>query len=210
MWRDVTRGFGKKWKEFFQQLEAEGDLRPDWNSHIWLLHHLFLHCINEDALEWAEAWNRHGLRQATERERSPRDMFFFGQLQNGWRDMSDQVQTPPDEDIDNIAHYGIDWEELEDRDILRHHNTYNDGSTLLEALPAEREPQALPSLASRRPQHLSLIEVPDADCPLTTAEVEMLHEHLVQLPELHSRGMRDRRTLWVQALAFVRQVLGES
>ena len=49
LWQDVTRGFGRKWKEFFQQLEVEWGLDPNNDAHIWLLHYLFLEAINEDA-----------------------------------------------------------------------------------------------------------------------------------------------------------------
>lgn len=41
---------GLAWKDFFQCLEAHEGLDPDLESHMWLLHHLFLDAINEDAL----------------------------------------------------------------------------------------------------------------------------------------------------------------
>ena len=34
-------------------------LRASDPMHIWLLHYLFLDAINEDALEWVDAWNSH-------------------------------------------------------------------------------------------------------------------------------------------------------
>ncbi|KAJ6618374.1 hypothetical protein B0H10DRAFT_2164156 [Mycena sp. CBHHK59/15] len=62
LWYDVTHEFGYKWKQFFVDLEVNHSFNPTGPEHIWLLHHLFLHCIDEDAQEWAEAWNRHDLQ----------------------------------------------------------------------------------------------------------------------------------------------------
>jgi hypothetical protein len=54
-------GFGEKWKSFFDHLEFYDALDHNSDSHIWLLHYLFLPAINYDALEWAESWNMHVL-----------------------------------------------------------------------------------------------------------------------------------------------------
>ncbi|KAJ6573654.1 hypothetical protein B0H10DRAFT_1767267, partial [Mycena sp. CBHHK59/15] len=83
LWYDVTHGFGHKWKIFFTDLEVHHGLNPRLPAHIWLLHDLFLHHINADAQEWAEAWNSHLLQICGERSRSPRDMFLFSMLQDG-------------------------------------------------------------------------------------------------------------------------------
>ncbi|KAJ6477881.1 hypothetical protein C8R47DRAFT_984653 [Mycena vitilis] len=77
LWYDVTHGFGQKWKKFFMDLEVHHGLNPQVPAHVWLLHHLFLHHINADAQEWAEAWNSHHLNLRGERNRSPRDIFHF-------------------------------------------------------------------------------------------------------------------------------------
>lgn len=77
LWRDLTNSFGVKWKLFFQNLELHEGLDCDSNAHIWLLHHLFLDAINQNALEWAEAWNNHTITIHGERQRSPCDMFFL-------------------------------------------------------------------------------------------------------------------------------------
>ena len=101
----------------------------------------------------------------------------------------------------------MDWEDLDNADLLRHHNEQNDASTVLEPLLSSDD---LPP-PTRQPQHLSLVEVPSADCPLTNEEIDILNDHLVQLPQTHSRHMRDRRSLWIEALSFCRTVFfGES
>ncbi|KAG2045915.1 hypothetical protein BDR06DRAFT_1015191 [Suillus hirtellus] len=48
LWCDLTSGFGLE--GLFQCLEAHKGLDPDLESHMWLLHHLFLDAIDEDAL----------------------------------------------------------------------------------------------------------------------------------------------------------------
>jgi len=82
---EVTRDFGSKWKDFFYELEAECGLDPDVPAHIWLVHHLFLAAINEDAHQWAEIWNEHKLQIKNRRRRSPREIFLTSLLQDGPR-----------------------------------------------------------------------------------------------------------------------------
>jgi hypothetical protein len=59
LWYDWTQGVGRKWKGFFINLETTEGCNHNNPTHIWLLHHLFLPAINEDANEWVEAWNAH-------------------------------------------------------------------------------------------------------------------------------------------------------
>ena len=82
---------------------------PDLDAHIWLLHHLFLAAINQDADDWASTWNEHKIRLNDERTRSPRDLFFFGMIENGVRGFDDvPAAHDDDEDIDDLDTYGID------------------------------------------------------------------------------------------------------
>jgi hypothetical protein len=67
LWVDVTRGFGTKWKVFFQMLESNHGLDLDKDAHIWLLHFLFLGYINSDADAWMRAWNMHTLSHQGDR-----------------------------------------------------------------------------------------------------------------------------------------------
>ena len=91
MWVEVTRDFGSKWKTFFYELEAECGLDPDVPGHIWLLHHLFLDAINQDAQQWASMWNEHKLQIKGGRRRSPREIFFTSLLQDGPRGLQSNV-----------------------------------------------------------------------------------------------------------------------
>ncbi|KAF8835015.1 hypothetical protein BDN67DRAFT_913746 [Paxillus ammoniavirescens] len=158
LWRDLTSGIGKKWKTFFQQLEIHDGLDPNLDAHIWLLHHLFLDSIDDEVLQWAEAWNNHTMAIRGERQRSPRDMFFFGMLQNGLRGTA---LLADDEDIGDVQAYGIDWEDYDNDTILAHHDTSN----AMEADSVENP------FFTHQPQHLSNVEVPSHNSPLTAAQV---------------------------------------
>jgi hypothetical protein len=119
-------GFGSKWKAFFQDLELHAGLIPDYDSHIWLLHYLFLPAINQDSIDWANAWNSHSVSIRHERQRSPKDMFFFGMIQNGTRGLGGVTSiSAEDEAVGDMASYGVDWDDLEDSRIRSHHDEMN-------------------------------------------------------------------------------------
>ncbi|KAJ7821604.1 hypothetical protein B0H14DRAFT_3089098 [Mycena olivaceomarginata] len=120
LWYDVTHGFGFKWKTFFIDLTVNHGLDPAVPEHIWLLHHLFLDSINEVAPEWAEAWNRHDLQIRGERTRSPYNMFFFSQLQDGPCGLECMV-APQNEVVVDPSTYGIDWDVIDDSHLMHHH-----------------------------------------------------------------------------------------
>lgn len=188
LWCDVTRGFGAKWKDFFQGLEVYDGLDVNIDTHIWLLYHLFLEWINQDAIEWAEAWNHHAIALHGERQRSPRDMFFFGMLQNGLRGV-DAAQFPGESDnIGDVQAYGIDWEAFDEDDIREHNHQEN----------STDEENDNPFVIG--PLHLSNVHIPEAGCPLTDMQIEHLERELRSLPHYLSGSMYDLRLLWIDAL----------
>ncbi|KAJ8092058.1 hypothetical protein PM082_024298 [Marasmius tenuissimus] len=216
LWRDVTTGFAHKWREFFKHLEATANLRPDNDAQMWLLHHLFEHAINEEALSWAEAWNNHAvsMRRGGKHERSPHDMFFFGQIQNGFRDMSQFQPGHVDMDTDSLAEedlesYGVDWGELDDADLLHHHFEENHEETTLEWMETDGVDKEEDGgwRRSRMPRNLSHVVVPVFSCPFSDEEVCMLDEHLAQQHHAFSDDMTDRRSLWVSVLLFCRNIV---
>ncbi|KZT54316.1 hypothetical protein CALCODRAFT_405186, partial [Calocera cornea HHB12733] len=85
MWGDVTKDFGSKWKKMFIHMETYLELDIGLNTHIWLLHHLFLDDINIDAEVWRQTWNFHPLRTPEGRMRSPNEMWLVGMLERGYR-----------------------------------------------------------------------------------------------------------------------------
>lgn len=184
LWRDLTLGFGSKWKLFFQGLEVNDRLNPDSPAHIWLLHYLFLPAINNDAMDWAQAWNKHTLTQQDRRQSSPEDMFFFGMMQNGVRGLA-----PNDEDIGDPVEYGIDWDDFNDPQLLAHHDQENHVNT------GDSNP-----FSTHHPNHLSHVELEEPASPLDPHQLQYLHDQLTQLPFFQSRSMDNHCLLWISAL----------
>lgn len=188
LWRDLTAGVGYKWKLFFQDLECNGDLNPDVEGHMWLLHHLFLDAINTDLLEWAESWNSHVMTVPNQRQRSPKDMFFFGMLENGFRGFESELEEV-EEEVDDLTAYGVDWEAIDDPHILQHHRQYNGADQ------SGNNP-----FVTHEPLNLSNVNVPEAGCPLTQEQVVFLDHQLNSSPFIRSRSMEARREVWILAL----------
>lgn len=189
LWYDVTHGYGLKWKDFFFDLEVHHDLDPNIPAHIWLLHHLFLDAINQDAQEWAASWNSHVMQIQGERNRSPADMFFFSLVQDGARGVSFD-REPVDEQVDDPQAYGVDWDVADDPQLMAH---------LLENNPQDWDESNPFQVA---PSSFSDVPCEAPGCPFTLEEVALLNESLAADPQvdLSSRNMQMRRRLWVVAL----------
>ncbi|KAI0710333.1 hypothetical protein C8T65DRAFT_708324 [Cerioporus squamosus] len=187
LWFDVTLGFGGKWKAFFLELEHHDGLDADNPSHIWLLHHLFLHAINQDAQEWSAIWNAHSLHVRGEQAATPHELFMFGIAEHGARGLSHVIPPPPEEPIDDLVNYGVDWDALQDPVLMRHHRHHN---------PQED------AVAEAAPSRLSEVTCDPPRCPLAIDVVAMLNQHLSYHFDLSSRDMVLRRELWRSALAF--------
>ena len=189
LWFDVTCGFGGKWKSFFIELEHSCGLDADRSEHIWLLHHLFLCAINEDAQEWAEAWNAHRLRVRGEPAASPRELFTFRMVSDGPRGLDLPL---PDSDPDDLPSYGIDWASLRNPMLMRHH---------LEQNPGVRA-HGGPFASTSRPEHLAHVPCDPPNCPLSHEQVALLDTHLHVHFAPRSRDMLVRRLLWTSALQY--------
>lgn len=193
LWRDLTLGFGAKWKLFFQGLELHDRLNPDSDSHIWLLHHLFLVPINNDALDWAQGWNGHSITLRDRRQASPRDLFFFGTLENGSRGFA---LTEEPEDEQDILAYGIDWDAFDDPQIHAHHDAQNAPGAVLNPFQTQN------------PTHMSHVEVEEPISPFTPEQLAYLDQQLYNLPFFNSRSMDDYRHLWIFALQTCETMFG--
>jgi hypothetical protein len=189
LWVDVTSGFGRKWKDFFQILEANDNLDPNLDSHIWLLHHLFLDVINLDAETWTATWNLHTLSRRNEPHRSPHNMYMFGMIENGVRGI--QVEDLPQPSEDDIAEYGIDWNDIDNPRTMQHHQEYNNTG----------DDHANPFLTNN-PDQMSHIEVPMPRCPFSAEQIHYLDTQLSLLPFFSHQDMNSRRLLWIDALAI--------
>jgi hypothetical protein len=194
LWFDVTHGFGLKWKNFFIELEVHHGLNPRLAAHIWLLHHLFLASVDQDAQQWAATWNFHQMEIRGERTRSPRDMFLFSQVQDGPRGIQHLVPTPPDEIVDDPALYGIDWEVIDNPLLMNH---------LLEYNPQEWDDKN-PFTAG--PPNMSEVRCEPPNCPFTDNQVDYLDESLSLRVDVHSQSMQVRRLVWIEALSICTQI----
>ncbi|KAJ6605747.1 hypothetical protein B0H10DRAFT_1820507 [Mycena sp. CBHHK59/15] len=199
LWCDVTRGFGRKWSNFLLTLEFGCGLRPDLDARIWLVHHLFLPAINQDVQDWAHAWNTHKIRLDHERTRSPRDMFFFGMIQNGLRGFDAVFAVHDNDEVDDLDSYGVDWEDLNNTDIMAHHSEQN--------ADQELDMADVSNPFSNEGLHkLSQVEVVEPLCPFTADQVSLLNAHLALLPHSQSWNMNSRRAVWISALNFCRHL----
>lgn len=204
LWYDVTTGFGAKWKAFFLELEhlSEYALDPDRPAHIWLLHHLFLAAINQDAGDWVAVWNSHAITgHGLPHQAAPQELFLMGMAELGARGLNyitadDQVVT------EDMAGYGIDWEVYDSHTLMTHH---------LENNPQEWESEN-PFSAAGSPDRLSDVPCDSPNCPFTTAEVASLDAELRDQfgVALESRDMTVRKGIWIHALKacdFIYQTL---
>jgi len=187
---------GSKWKSFFQDLEVSRGLDPENTAHIWLLHHLFLPLINQEAIQWANAWNMHKMSLPDgQRSRSPADLRWFSILQSGARGFDATRFEPIEEelDMDQIEEYGIDWEAYEDQHIQAHHMEGNPPDHL------SHNP-----FVAYRPEHFNMVEVEEPNCPLSTPQLAILQQHIVHLP---NSTMTEREIVWIEALQICTQLV---
>ncbi|KLO08812.1 hypothetical protein SCHPADRAFT_916842 [Schizopora paradoxa] len=182
LWYDVNQGYNHKWKEFFMDLEANEGLNVDLPHHKWLLHYLFHRHLNFDASEWVEAWNAHILDNRGERGQSPREMFMFGMLEEGPRGIDF------DDNIGDVAEYGVDWEGLEDQNLMGH---------LLENNPHEHGGDLLNVHA---PAVMNEVVVLQPNCPFTVEQLALINDRLrARAVNLNSTDMLMRRRMWIEA-----------
>ncbi|KAF8237871.1 hypothetical protein L208DRAFT_1506120, partial [Tricholoma matsutake] len=193
LWVDITSGFGHKWKDFFQIIEANDHLDPNLNSHIWLLHYLFLDAINLDAKAWTATWNQHTLSCHNEPHCSPHNMYMFGMIENGGHGI--QVEDLPQPSEEDIAEYGIDWDDIDNPCTMHHHRDYNTG-----------DDHANPFLTNN-PDQMSHIEVPTARSPFSAEQIQHLDTQLSLLPFFSHQDMNSRCLLWIDALAIATAIV---
>ena len=187
-WYDLNQGFGLKWKKFFQDLKLFENLVSTLPSHIWLLHYLFLTAIQADAEMWHHIWNTHKMQLKGERDQSPQEMFFFGTIIQGPQGLY-ATEEPPDEDIEDVYNYGVDWEEYEDETLM---------ANFLASNPGHHHDVFTP----HHPRTFSVVDVIAPNCPLTGPELAYF-EHLLEVRvDRFSQSMISRRAVWKTALGL--------
>ncbi|KAF7366284.1 hypothetical protein MSAN_00884600 [Mycena sanguinolenta] len=197
LWVDWTNGVGRKWVNFFYELEVTSGLLVDRPEHLWLLHHLFLDAINQDAREWAEAWNSHKITMQNERKQSPREMFTFGLLEQGPRGL-DRFMHDEEDVVGDLATFGVDWEAQVDPAVLSHHTANNTAA----AAGAGENPFADDAL----PVHMSEVTVEPPNCPFSLEQCAHLDAELALVINTASRDMAVRKQVWKEALLICREL----
>jgi hypothetical protein len=197
LWFDFTQGIGQKWKDFFIDLECNHGLDPDNPAHIWLLQFLFLPAINQDVTKWAEVWNAHKIQLWGEWDRSPRDMFLFGMVEDGPRGLAHLLN---EEDMDglDLATYGIDWEAQEDPVLMRHFFDNN---------PEDRTGNDFTPVTA--PARMSEVICDSPGSPLTVEQQQMVQEVINDVVDTTSRNMTIRRLIWQIAFDLCRDLAGQ-
>ncbi|KAJ7092053.1 hypothetical protein B0H15DRAFT_777894 [Mycena belliarum] len=205
LWGDVTAQVGASWADMFTMLEMHHGLNINNVHHIWLLHYLFLHQINEQLRFFMEAWNQHRIqiRRGTGPNRSPADMFGFDMLVHGVRgSVVPGVQELLPEDAapmseEDMEVFGVDWEALRDDNILEwreENNPIDEGST---------------SWLGRRgpPANLNEITVEPPEGPFSAAEMQALEAALLPLAgAVDDAGVAN---LWTEGLSVARHMRGD-
>ncbi|KAI0043087.1 hypothetical protein FA95DRAFT_1499122 [Auriscalpium vulgare] len=199
LWYDVTNGFGRKWKRFFLDLEVNAGLNPSSPAHIWLLHFLFLQAINQDAQDWAEAWNSHRLQRRGEHRASPRELFIFGMVCEGPRGIHHLLQRRQEEEgVRDLADYGVDWEAANDVQLMEH---------LLEHNPHESAADLhMPFASGTTPSQLSDVPCEPPSCPLLPDQIAVLRNRLSEVADVGSSNMLVRRIVWQEALILCQTI----
>ena len=119
-------------------------------------------------------------------------MFFFSMLEDGPRGIHGPRQNREDGlDGEDITLYGIDWEVMEDEELMTHHHQHN--------------PVLVNNPFSTAPSTLSEVECTPPDCPLPAEVIHQLDHYLSQL-DINSRSMLVRRTTWAEALHVCNQI----
>ncbi|KAJ7586766.1 hypothetical protein C8J56DRAFT_787332, partial [Mycena floridula] len=190
LWYNVTHGFGQKWKDFFLDLEVHHDLNPLRPADVWLLHYLFLDSVNQDAQEWAAAWNSHRVQLKHSAPQSPREMFLFSMVQDGLCGVGLRVDQPLDLAVEDPESFGIDWEAADDGDLMDH---------LIQHNPQEWDDE---NPFVNGPATQSHVPCEPPKCPLTEEEITILDTGLASRVDLRSRNMQMRRLVWMEAFSI--------
>jgi hypothetical protein len=194
LWFDLTRSFGQRWKDLFLELETHHGLNPTDPDHIWLLHHLFLQSVDDDAQHWSRVWNNHKIQISGEPNASPGEMWFWSQLNDGIRGINEDQAA--DDSLNDPNSFGIDWDVHEDDRLMAHFRENN----------AEGE-VALRSTNGNVPRRLSIVNCDSPDSPLPPHLVARMDDELANLIDSRGHDMDLRRRIWIRALRIFLDLL---
>ena len=81
LWVDVFIYVTQQFWNIFHFIEAEHELDPDNELHLFALHYVYKPRLNKMLREFSESWNNHGVR--TERNRTPLQIWTEGFYKQG-------------------------------------------------------------------------------------------------------------------------------
>ena len=113
--------------------------------------------------------------------------------QDGPRGVEYQL-VPPEEEVDDLEVYGVDWEDAEDPVLMAHLHANN---------PQDEDENPFHTTT---PSSLSDVPCEPPNCPLTPEEVVILDTILAQRVNLSSRSMVVRRVVWEEALSICNNI----
>ena len=118
-------------------------------------------------------------------------------VQDGPQGIQQLLNEPVDEEVDDPATYGIDWEVADDFTLMNH---------LLQENPQEWEEDNPFSLVPTSGL-LSHVECEPQGSPFSPEQITHM-DHLLQQSgiDLHSRSMNIQRLVWTEALEICRRM----
>ncbi|KAF7309228.1 hypothetical protein MIND_00293100 [Mycena indigotica] len=140
-----------------------------------------LRALNEEAQDWVNTWNFHILQIRGEPNRSPADIFFFNQIEEG-------VYGLP---LADLADYGVDHGALRNEEVMSNFFANNEQERL------------------EIPENMNTVICESPECPLLPVQVLTLDEQLeaAQMDARSVINMDARKLIWQEALAIIREFL---
>jgi hypothetical protein len=121
-------------------------------------------------------------------------------VQDGPRGIQQLLSEPEDEEVEDTATYGIDWEVADDPVLMSH---------LLEENPQEWD-DLNPFAAGPNPGTLSHVECDPPGSPFPLDHIVHFDNLLLQTGvDLQSRSMGVRRLVWKEALHICRHIYSQ-
>ena len=78
LWRDLHRCVGQLYYRLFYNMENIDILNPNNECHLYALHYIYFHRINNSLRSFKQSWNHHEVR--SEHNRTPHQLFTEGAL----------------------------------------------------------------------------------------------------------------------------------
>lgn len=133
---------------------------------------------------------------------SPNEMFFFSMVHDGQRGFEQNLRMhwTDDEEEQDPSTLGIDWDVIEDRPLMNHHQLHN---------PQNYPP--IPGGSEANPFHhtppkLSEVLCESPNCPFNAEQIAVFNSEISRSINLTSRSMMVRRWVWIKALRIVGEV----